>query len=204
MSQADLKALAADLGAIAPPDVRPPGIPVGVYVHQGQLILTASVRDRAELLAAGVKPVDLDTLEVRLGGLTTADAEWQVYRFQGRPPAQVALEQTAFMLRDDTVRSAQWGLREQEAAQASIARIQEGDGLVDCLKDLEELAALLRKEAAHFDLPGFDAPARATECEQTAATVHKGSAEWKLDETQARLQDRRDRAFTLVDKPITT
>jgi hypothetical protein len=178
--------------------------PVPVFCAQGELMRVAAARDHDRLVAAGVAPTVFDAFGTQLSALATVEAEWQMYRIQGRPQAQVELEDSAFELRNEAIAAVQWGLRDVPDAVARLSHIREGQGLVDTLADLEELAVLLRAYADKVSIPGYDARAEGTRCESKAAEVRTGTAQWKLDQTQAELLDRRNRAFSLATKTAAT
>jgi hypothetical protein len=202
MSDAELKSVESQLHSILPVDVVTPSIPVSVFCYQGELMLAALENDRAVLEAAGLAPTVIDALPQRLGALATAEASWQVFRLQGRPDAQNALEDSGYKLREETYSVVEWGLRDHPGALAPLPRIREGTGLADLCADLEALATLVRANAATFAIPGFDANAWANLCEAKAGELRKGAAGWKLDRTQAELLDRRNRAFTLAAQTV--
>ena len=200
MSNPDLYAITPLLATLAKEEVSSPTMPVPVFCAQGELLRVAALRDHDRLVAAGVAPTVFDAFGTQLSALATAEAEWQIYRLQGRPQAQLELEDSAFEQRNEAIAAVQWGLREVPDAVARLSHIREGQGLVDTLADLEELAVLLRTHADKVAIPGYDARAEALKCERKAAEVRTGAAQWKLDQTQAELLDRRNRAFTLAAK----
>jgi len=202
MSDADLKAVETQMSSIPPFDVVSPSIPVSVFCFQGEVMLAALRNDRAALLAAGLAAEVVDALQQRLGALATAEACWQYFRLQGRPAAQTALEASGYGLRSETYAAVEWGLRDHPEALAALPRIREGSGLADCCADLEALATLVRANASKFAIPGFDARAWANTCEAKAAEIRRGTADWKVDQTQADLLDRRNRAYTLAVETV--
>jgi hypothetical protein len=204
MSHNDLSSITPTLATLAPDQVANPAMPVPVFCSQGELLRVAALRDRERLVAAGLAPTALDQLGLQLSALATAEAEWQMYRLQGRPQAQIELEDSAFELRNEAIAAVQWGLRGVPDAVACLTHIREGQGLIDTLADLEELAVLLRAHADKVEIPGFNASAEAAKCEQKAAEVRTGAAQWKLDQSQAELLDRRNRVFSLAAQTAAT
>jgi len=204
MSNPDLYAITPLLATLAKEEVSSPTMPVPVFCAQGELMRVAALRDHDRLVAAGVAPTAFADFGTQLGALATAEAEWQIYRLQGRPQAQLELEDSAFEQRNEAIAAVQWGLREVPDAVARLSRIRDGQGLIDTLADLEELAVLLRTHADKVAIPGYDARAEALQCERKAAEVRTGAAQWKLDQTQAELLDRRNRVFTLAAKTAAT
>jgi hypothetical protein len=204
MSHSDLSSILSQLAAVSSDQVSSPTTPVPVFCSQGELMRVAALRDHDRLVAAGLAPTILDAFGTQLSALATADAEWQIFRLQGRPQAQLELEDSAFELRNEAIAAVQWGLRAVPDAVGRLSHIREGQGLVDTLADLEELAVLLRTYGDRMAIPGFDAAAEAAKCEQKAAEVRTGAAQWKLDQSQAELLDRRNRAFTLAAQTAAT
>lgn len=175
---------------------------IAMYLHQGEILVRVSQRDRADLLAAGCDPHSLDQLAGRMAWLRDSDAQWQVRR-AGKGDALRQREKAAVDLRDETLADLRWWLRKDAEAQGKLDAIAEGEGLPDALHDLDDLVVLLGDHAATWPAASpIDPHTRATQCQQAAAAAREGVAVWKADETSEQLKRARDKAFAWADAAV--
>lgn len=144
--QAELPALQAIPAELA----KKPLMPVKQYIFEAECLYQWCQSDRVALAAAGLDLSLIDALLTRCDALREAGSRWNIDRFS-REDAQKAWEEqspAAYALRDKLVRDMRFVFRKDEALLARVVAIADGNGHVDMLQDLNDLATLGRGHLA--------------------------------------------------------
>jgi len=138
--------------------VKKPVMPIKQYIYEAEFLHQWSQADRPLLENAGLDPALLDAILRRAGALREAESRWSIERFS-REDAQKEWEEqspAAYALRDKLLRDMRFAFRKDDALLARVADIADGNGHVDMLQDLNDLALLGRSHLAALASLGVD------------------------------------------------
>ncbi len=153
--QAELPAIQA----IPVASLKRPVMPVRQYVYEAECLYQWSQVDRPLLAKAGLDLALLDAIPQRAGALSEIESYWGVERFAHEDARRAWEEQSpaAYELRDRLLRDMRFAFRRDDALLARVAAIADGNGHVDMLQDLNDLAVLGRSQLPALAVIGLDA-----------------------------------------------
>ncbi|MCX4243132.1 hypothetical protein [Paraliomyxa miuraensis] len=195
----ELETLLPILHALSSSSITEPNAPMAVALQEANdlhtVVQTADTWER--LLKVGVDPKLLDTLPIAVTAARQAQSRWVVVRDRSKEQAQREREQAAMELRADVVAACRWNLRDDPKALAVVDAVMQGEGIVDLIQDLQDLAALVAEHEAGFDADDtFDASAQAEAARSTAEELSAGLSESRTPGDHEAAKDLRDRAYS--------
>jgi hypothetical protein len=205
MPNSDLEALRPVLDALPLEDIDEPDLPMSVLLQEAH-DLYAIVKDepvRSALVAVGVEPEQIDTLDNVINATRAAQSQWVVVRDRHKEQAQRDREEQGYTLRGSLLASCRFNLRKRKKAKATIQAIAEGEGLPDLVQDLVDIAQLIddHRDAFARDTT-FDAGTKSEEARTLSAEIQAGLSSERQGETREQSKDLRDRAFTYLNTQV--
>ncbi len=166
----DFDSIARQITAIGDDEIeKPHNIPVYVYISEADLLHRWAMKDKEQLIAAGLDWSLVESLPVRTRALTEAEARWGVKR-KTTPPCREewnTLAPQGMKLRDNLLHRFRFAFRNQRKAVEILKHIAKGKGYADAIQDFEQLLFLARGNEDLLTATGFD-PALLEEAENTA------------------------------------
>ncbi|HEU4411484.1 MAG TPA: hypothetical protein VFS43_39935 [Polyangiaceae bacterium] len=194
-----LASVSALLAELPEDEVRPPPLPIDRMSAEAHTLALTAESARAELVAKGLDPAQIERLPVLARAATEAQSQVNALRGAQRSQDEIALENEAVELRADMMAAGRFGLRKNNDAQAALDRVQEGNGLDDLVQDLKDLAAINDRYAADLEVIGADPKGKAARARALAGKLEIVLATRRAaDRTEHAAMDTRDRAATLL------
>lgn len=178
--------------------IKKAAMPIKQYIYEAEFLHQWSQVDHTQLAKAGLDLALLDAILSRAGALREAESRWSIERFS-REDAQKEWEEqspAAYVLRDKLLRDMRFAFRKDEALLKRVADIADGNGHVDMLQDLNDLATLGRNHLEALAGLGVDEALldqAATLADQLTTLLAQAAGERK-EGNSARLL--RDQAYT--------
>jgi hypothetical protein len=147
----DLAPYTAHLGRSA--GAERPSLPVRVMLLEADRLRKAAETYAAQLKKLpGFAAAYLRDLPALIEHLSETEKSWGRARFAKTSSSRGALRKEAEGLRSAVLNAGRYLLRRDAAAQAELARIDEGEGLADLVHDLDDLADFVETHASVFAL----------------------------------------------------
>ena len=186
--------------AIPEEEVLIPNLPMDVYLQSNENLYHWSLDDAEQLAGISIRQEKLDDLAVRNGALREAQSVWNKdYRSQQEAQKRwVAESPAAYELRDELLHTMRYACRNDEALMNRVRAIAEGDGNVDVIQDLNDLAVLGKENpepltSINFDLVELDTAA--TMSDEMATLLAEANGD-KVIQNESKVI--RDKAYTYV------
>ncbi|AKU96870.1 hypothetical protein AKJ09_03534 [Labilithrix luteola] len=179
--------------------VKTPPIPVEHLVSEGHALARVANKYEKELRRVGVDAKLIASIETRATALAEAQSELALARGRKRTASEIEVEQRGIALRSEMVADGRFALRDDEDAQASLNRIQEGEGLDDLVQDLRDLSAFAKKYEKALAKIGVKVDRKVKDAQKLAASLEEqvvGRRVGDVDEHSA--VELRDRAATYL------
>ncbi|MBR8537232.1 hypothetical protein KDU71_16810 [Carboxylicivirga sediminis] len=196
----DFNAWKEPIEAVPNKAVKLPNQPVDEFVAGAETLAVEATKDKEALVAAGLTESSIDELTPLAGALRHCQAEW-MSEYRARQEAQkewLAVAPAAFDERDELLHHFKFAYRNHADVLAKVMRINEGNGRIDMIQDLLELAVLGEKNPA----PLTEIKIEATRLQEARTLSHHLSellaqANGSADES-SRTKLMRDKAYTLL------
>ena len=138
--------------AIADEETLVPNLSMDVYLQSNENLYHWALDDVLKLNSVSITREMLDDLPVRNGAAREAQSIWNK-DYHSQQEAQVQWNEeapAAYEFRDDLLRTFRYAFRKEEALLNRVRAIAEGDGHVDLIQDLNDLAVLGRENPEKF------------------------------------------------------
>ena len=177
-----------------------PNVPVDVFLQSNENLFHWALDDAEQLAAIGITQEMLDDLPVRNGACREAQSIWNK-DYHSQQEAQKRWNEespAAYEQRDHLKHSLRYAFRNDEALMNRVRAIDEGDGHVDMIQDLNDLSVLGRENtelllALNFDLTVLDTAAALSD--QMADLLAEANGD-KVVQNESKVI--RDKAYTYV------
>jgi hypothetical protein len=176
-------------------------MPVDVYVQEAEALRKAAELHRDPLQKAGLDPKWIGEIAARVLALAGAQSAVNVVRERTGAAKVKTMVGESEALRTKVVGAGRYVLRKDAAAQATLDRIQEGDGIADLCQDMRDVALFARTYGDALSRAGVT-PEAAEKAEALASALAAEAASAKVDASLDRAVDVRNRAFTYADEAI--
>ena len=202
----DFEKLLNDLRAIPADRVREPDLAVATLIQEAFDLATTAAEHSAVLVAAGLPMHFVDSLTPRANALRATQTAWTHARDTAAPVAYTAEIDYATVIRRDFAATSRFALRHDNRAQATIDRIQDGEGVADMCQDLVDLAALAEAHPGDFEKTDFDTATigKARKAADSLLALHATVTGERAGTSKAAAEakDLRDRAATYLDEAV--
>lgn len=187
-------------------EVKLPNQPIDEVTASSETLAKEASKDKDVLVAAGLDGTLIDELPSLSGALRYCQAQW-MSEYRARQEAQKEwLEQSplAYKQRDELLHHFKFAYRNNSDIHSKVIRIDDGNGHVDMVQDLIELAVLGEKNLDQLSSIGFDTSG----LEDVKVLSHTmsellASANGSTDDgSNNKLL--RDKAFTLLSNHVST
>ncbi len=133
-------------------------IPIDAFIGEAYDLLLIAKNDREQLIAAGLKEEIIDTLEIKILGLSYAEALWTKDRLTQSDERKewVKTRQKMYDLREELRHYFRFAFREHSDLISYVQRIQKGSSDADLVQDLSDLAVLGSSQTELLAAIGFD------------------------------------------------
>ncbi len=183
-----------------------PNQPIDECTASAEVLAIEALKDKDVLEQAGLDATIIDELTSLSGALRYCQAQW-MSEYRARQEAQKEwLEQSpaAYDLRDEMLHHFKFAYRNNADIHTKVMRINDGNGHVDMVQDLIELAVLGEKNPNQLSGIGFDV----AELQNVKTLSHSmakllASANGSTDES-SNTKTLRDKAFTLLSERMTS
>ena len=130
--------------AIPEDQVKSPAMPVDHYLQEAENLHSWSQKDKDDLIANGLDWRFAEELPVRTGALRQAQSIWFKERYGHEKAQRVWNEKSpaAYELRDSLLHSMRYAYRKQPELLQRVSEIADGNGHVDMIQDLNDIAVL--------------------------------------------------------------
>ena len=199
--QNDFERLLQKLRECPSDKVREPDRPVAIILSEAYALACVAAKYRAELERVGLDPAIIDEIEPCANTLRVAETAWTTTREKELAAVVIAAITQAYTFRSDIVSASRYALRKNDAAQATISHIQEGEGVADLCQDLVDLAAVVETHRDAFEKIDFDF-AKVAHARALADEIQKGQGEVVVEKASNETRDVRNRAFTYLDDVV--
>ena len=186
--------------AIPNEKVLTPNVPMDVFLQANENLYQWSLGDAGQLAGIGITQEMLDDLAVRNGACREAQSIWNKdYHSQQEAQKQWITESpAAYDLRDELLHTLRYAYRNDAALMNRVRAIAEGDGHVDMIQDLNDLAVLGKENpgpltAMNFDLTKLDTAA--TLSDEMATLLAEANGD-RVVQNESKVI--RDKAYTYV------
>ncbi len=127
--------------------IKTPYMPVGVYLQEAEDLRRWALKDKNQLVSAGLSETIFDDINVAAGAVREAQSIWMEDLKARKDAEQQWTEEApkAFDLRDQLVHTFRYAYREQADILERVQSIAEGSGYADMIQDLNDLAVLGRR-----------------------------------------------------------
>lgn len=183
-------------------EVRLPDQPIEVYFQETEDLLTHVEANglRGVLIDEGLDESVFDEIVTSLAAARQAQTEWTLLNDREKPESQKVMEAKGYALRTKAAKKARFTLRKDRSALAIIGDILEGEGLADLVQDLDDLSKLIADRPEAFARNrNFDSAATVAEMKATANSIRSGLSGFRMNPTQAKAVELRNRAWTHLD-----
>jgi len=139
-------------------DVKQPGMPVSIFIKEGEDLYDWCLADKEVLVAKGLEWEMVEDLPSCLGALREVQTKWNA-ELNSREEADKSWDEkapAAYDLRDMLLHDFRYAYRTQYDILGHIAVIAEGSGHSDLIRDLNDLAVLGKENPAALVAINFD------------------------------------------------
>jgi len=139
-------------------DVKQPGMPVSIFIREGEDLYDWCLADKEVLVARGLEWEMVEDLPSCLGALREVQSKWNTERNSQEEAGKTWGEKTpsACELRDTLLHDFRYAYRSQHDLLGRITVIAEGSGPADLIQDLNDLAILGKENPAPLVAINFD------------------------------------------------
>jgi len=198
MSTQDYEIKLAQLLTIPLQQIKPPVMPVDVYLQEAENLYYWCQDDDAALTGVGLDWGIVVDLPVRAGALREAQSIWFKQRFSQEEAVKewLAASEAGYDLRDQLLHSFRYAYRNHPDLLSRVSSIADGDSHVDMIQDLNDIAVLGQANLDPLISINLD-PAQLQKAADTAAYLSDLLARANLGrEDNTRTRVIRDRAYT--------
>ncbi|MCT4603243.1 MAG: hypothetical protein N4A59_10135 [Marinifilum sp.] len=187
-------------------EVKLPNQPIDEFTASAETLAVEASKDKDILQQAGLDLTLINDLAPLAGALRYCQAQW-MSEYRARQEAQKEwLEQSpaAYELRDELLHHFKFAYRNQSDIRTYVMRINDGNGHVDMVQDLIELAILGEKNPEPLISIGFDtASLQDVKTLSHSMSELLASANGSSDDSSQN-KTLRDKAYTLLVNRVST
>lgn len=199
----DYEAKIGVITAIPTKEAKSPNMPVDVYVQEAVDVIDVASDNKAEFKKTGLDMPFLKDALVRCGALREAESRWMTMFNVEADAQKVWLEKSpkAYFMRDDLLDVQRYAFRKNDDLLKNVRNIAKGRGHSDMLQDLNDIAALAKKNEKYFtpinfDMAGFE------EAADLAASMSLILADAHSEENINKARLIRDKAYTHLKEVV--
>lgn len=198
MSELNFQAELAAIMAIPKKEVKFPTMPVYIYAQEAEDLGVWIVPDTDRLLARGLDPIFIDTLNSRIGALRYQQGIW-LSDTDSRSRVEAEWKEqkpVGYELRAELFHNMRFAYDEDRKLKARLAEIAANSGDDDMVQDLMSLSVLGKKNPGPLQKNNYDLSklATATTLSETLADLLAKNNDGKKKGSE--VKEARDRAYT--------
>jgi len=203
-TEEDYAAKLKEITAIAKDDIINPGhIPVSVYIQEALDLSRWCPKDKADLVASGLKWEIVDDIPKRVGALRQAEANWHLQKFTKKSIVDIWLDRSAiaFELRSFLIYKFRFAYRKNTRLLNSVNDIAGNTKNATMLQDLYNLAVIGKNNQENLKEITFDF-SKLEEAVQMADELAPILASANAESDTSELKVIRDKAFTCTANKV--
>ena len=203
-SHEDYLAKIAIIEAIPDDQMKSPNMPVDAFLQEAENLYQWCLPDKEMLIAAGLKWIFVEELQVRAGAAREGESIWIKERFTRKEAEKEWREKSpaAYDLRDTILHHFRFAFRKDSDLLNRVSQIAEGGGHADMIQDLNDLSVLGKDYTDLLEVISFDADlldAAAATADEMAAILSLTTAD-RADNSRERII--RDKAVTYLKEAV--
>ena len=202
--QNDLQNLIEEIKAFPKNQLKKCEMPIGIYIHEIDVLHTRASIDLPQLITAGMSPELINKMLGRTNALRTAQCNWEEQSTQRQKAIKIwkAESPAIYAFRADLIENMTFAYRNNTDLLQKLRAIKKGNSHADAVQDLSNLAILGRAnssplQAIHFDMTLCDKASE--EASRMASLLGQVNGQmYVIDE----LKIFRDKAFSLLKEVV--
>jgi hypothetical protein len=182
----------------------PHNIPVGIYIQEANDLYNYAREDKDALAAVGLPPELVEDLPIRIGALSEASTNWDVYRDTEKKNAREWKTRAplAYNLRKRLLTDFRHAFQDHPELMKAVRNIAKGKSHAKMIRALNDLGVLGKKnlqllEAVNFDTSLLD---RAVQLSKEMAKLFSDVNKEKLEPSESKKI--RDQAYTHLKEAV--